>query len=207
MIMTDMTTESITSVDGDVRTISTVVLSSVLEMPSTPRMGAAKDITKGMTTVRRIDSRGHVLSTAMTREAEGMRGQGAPAPHAASDFTLPEDPVRVGDTWTATETMPLGQGTGGRAAIVLVTYRLERIGLSGTARVAVISISGVVTSLLDPVGPDRHLVATRGPVSGTVSGEMHLDLTAGWLIGLTMSLEDQGATERGMKTIMTTVAQ
>lgn len=205
MVTTDVATESITAVDGDTRTLSTVVVSSHVDMPGTPQVGAEKDTLKGMTTVRRMDSRGRVLSSEMTRKGQGMDGPAAP--HAASTFTLPEGPVRVGDTWTATETMPMGPGTGGKTATVKVTYRLERIGLKGDVPVAVISMNGAVTAWLSPAGLDRHLVASSTTPSGTMSGEIHLDLSAKWVVGLTMSMEDQWGTDRGFKTLMTTTAQ
>ena len=127
----------------------------------------------------------------------------------ASTFTLPEGPVRVGDTWTATETMPMGPGTGGRTATLQVTYRLERIGSEGGARVAVISMNGEVTAWLELAGlsPNQHLVASSRRPTGTMSGEIHLDLDAKWVVGLTMTMEDQWGTEYGLKTSMTTVAQ
>jgi hypothetical protein len=101
----------------------------------------------------------------------------------------------------------MGQGTGGKTATVQVSYRLERIGLKGGVSVAVISMNGAVTAWLYPAGLDRHLVAGSGPPHGTMSGEIQLDLSAKWMVGLTMSMEDQWGTDHGLKTRTTTVAQ
>lgn len=209
IVMRDSTTETITAVEGEVRIISTVVVSSQLDMSDLPpEIRAVKNVVKGQTTVRRMNSRGRVLSSEMTRKGQGMDSPAAP--HAASTFTLPEGPVRVGDTWTATETMPMGPGTGGLwTAILQVTYRLERIGLKNGVRVAVISMNGAVTGWLKLAGlsPNQHLVKSSRPPSGTMSGEIHLDLDAKWMVGLTMSMEDEWGTTRGIKNRMTSTAQ
>jgi len=204
-VMTDFSTESVTAAEGDVRTLSTVVVSSQMDMPEER---PAKNVLKGMTTIRRVDSRGRVLSSEVTKSGKGMQG-GAAAEHAASTFTLPEGPVRVGDTWTATETMPLGPGTAGRTATLHVAYRLERIGSEGGERVAVVSMNGTVTGWLELAGlyPHQYLAPSSRQPSGTLTGEIHIGLSAKRIVGLTMSMEDGWGTKYGLKTRMTMTVQ
>lgn len=207
MVMTDSTTETITAVEGDSRTTSIVVVSDRLEVSTYPRE-FPENVWKGMTTVSRIDSRGRVLASEITQK--GQEGAGPRAPHAASTFTLPEASVRVGDTWSATETMPMGPGTGGLwTAILQVSYRLERVDLKGGARVAVISMKGAGTAWLKQVGqsPNQRLEKSLRPASGAISGEILMDLDAKWMAGLTVSMEDEWGTTHGLKTHMTKTSQ
>lgn len=207
MVMTDSTTETIIAVEGDSRTTRIVVVSDRLDMSTYPRE-LPENVWKGMTTVSRIDNRGRVLASEITQK--GREGAGPRAPHASSTFTLPEAPVRVGDTWGATETMPMGPGTGGLwTAILQVNYRLERVDLKGGARVAVISMKGAGTAWLKRVGqsPNQRLEKSLRPASGTISGEILMDLDAKWMVGLTVSMEDEWGTTHGLKTHMTKTSQ
>lgn len=207
VVKTDNTTESITTVEGDVRTMSTLIDSDQLDTDDPPMH--ASDILRGQTTVQRIDGQGRVLSSEVTREAEGMRGQGPAASHAGGGFTLPEGPVRVGDTWVATERMSMGPGTGGRYGEVQVTYRLERVDLVGGARVAVISMNGAIVTWLERVGQKGQLKASpnTAPATSSVSGELRFDLDARRMAGLTVNIENRWGTPRGFRTHMTKVAQ
>lgn len=192
-VLTDLVTESIIAVEGDVRTIRTVVGYSELDMTKSSSLDVMKDKSNGMTTVRRMDSRGRVLSTKVTKVAKGMDGPSAS--HAVSTFTLPEGPVRIGDTWTATETMQAGPGTGGDSATMRVNYRLERIDVKGDVSVAVISMNGEIISWF-------QFGRRTGPSPGTMTGEVQLDLSAKWIVGLMMSMQ-----HGRLKTRMTTTAQ
>lgn len=207
LVMTDSTTETITAVKGDVRTISAVVVSSQLDTAAELQQRAAKNVWKGQTTLRRMDSRGRVLLSKVTREAKGMQGRGV-ASHAGGAFTLPEGPVRIGDKWTATERMSLGPGSGGLYADVEVAYRLERVGLKGGARVAVISMNGVIVVWSHSVGlkGDRAATPNATPELSSMSGELHIDLDAGWMVGLTVNIENQWGTPQGRKTRLTRTA-
>jgi hypothetical protein len=208
MVKTDVTTESVTAVEGDVRTMSTVVDHDEIYVEAdTPIHG--KNTLRGQTTVSRIESRGRVLSSKVTREGEGMRGQPPAASHAGGEFTLPEGPVRVGDTWAATERMSMGPGTGGMHGEVQVTYKLQRVDLAHGARVAVISMNGAIVTWLEPVGLRGQLKAipNAAPDMSSVSGELRLDLDASRMVGLTVNIENRWGTSRGHRTRMTRIAQ
>jgi hypothetical protein len=210
IVMSDSTTETITGVEGDARTTTIVVVSDRVDTPDLPRgIHLPGNTWKGMTTVSRIDNRGRILASEIAQKVQ--EGAGPRAPHAASTFTLPEAPVRVGDTWSATETMPTGPGTGNLwTRILQVTYRLERVDLRGAARVAVISMKGAGTAWLKRVGnfPDQQrLEKSLRPGSGAISGEILMDLDAKWMVGLTVSMEDEWGTTRGLKTHMTKTSQ
>ena len=207
MVKTDDTTESIAAVEGDVRTIRTVVDSDQLDTNDRPTH--ASNILLGQTTVYRIDGRGRVLSSEVTHEAEGMRGQGPAASHAGGGFTLPEGQVRVDDTWVATERMSMGPGTGGRYGDARVTYRLQRVDLMGGARVAVISMNGAIVTWLERVGLKGQFKASpnTAPAMSSVSGELRFDLDARRMVDLTVNIENRWGTPRGFRTHMTRTAQ
>jgi hypothetical protein len=209
MVKTDVTTESVTEVEGDVRTMSTVLDSDQLDVDDTDAPLHAKNTLRGQTTVSRIDSRGRVLSSKVTREADAMRGQPPAASHAGGEFTLPDGPVRIGDTWAATERMSMGPGTGGMHGEVQVTYKLQRVDLAHGARVAVISMNGAIVTWLEPVGLRGQLKAipNAAPDMSSVSGELRLDLDASRMVGLTVNIENRWGTSRGHRTRMTRIAQ
>jgi tetratricopeptide (TPR) repeat protein len=204
-LLSDVTTETITAAEGDVLTISTVVISDRMEMPDTPHFGVAKNVAKGQTTVRRMDNRGHVLSTRVTKQAKGMDGPVAPNP--TTTFALPEGPVHVGETWAALDTMSMGPGTGGLVALTEVTYKLERIGVVGGKHVAVISMTGGFVAWFRPAEMKGREVTRSSTPSGSLTGEIQLDLDAKWLLGRTVSMENAWGTDHGRRIRMTMVAE
>jgi len=207
-IVTDVTTESITALDGDVATVSTVVESMVTDLTGAglgPQVGKVNS-GRGRTTVRRIDRRGHILSTEILKPGKGFEKGGEVAEHAGGAFTLPEGPVSVGDTWTATDSIPGGWGNSGRTAVVQITYRLERIEGQGSARVAVVSMKGAFLAWRI-LASTRSAASTGGPVPGTLSGELRIDLDARRLVSLETILDRNWGMDqdRGFRTRMTKV--
>lgn len=215
MVQTMYTTKTVTSVEGDVRVITTVVDSNTMDMPGiAAQMGGVmpQNVLQGMTTVQRWDSRGRLLSSEVTQAPPmmqqlmgggrmggrggmmgGMGGGGAGA--RGQSYFLPESPVRVGDTWTLTDStqVPGGPGSGQMSAPVQITYRLERIDQQGGSRVAVISMNGTL----------------GGPGRGTMSGEFAVDLDAKRMIRMNTEIVAQSQTQRGplpVRTRLTTTA-
>lgn len=203
-VMTDVTTESITALDGDVRTVTTVVESMVTDLSGTDLYFSLRKITsgRGRTTVRRIDRRGHTLSIEVTKPGKGVEKGDEMPQHAGGAFTLPEGPVAVGDTWTAPDTIPTGWGTSGRVAVVQITYRLERIEMEGSGHVAVVSMNGVFIAWRIP-GSSAPSGTAAAPVPGTLSGELRIDLDARRVVSLVTMLDRNWGTDRGFRTRMT----
>lgn len=213
MVTAYVTTESVVGVDGDARIVSAVVTSSQFDYGRFH----AKNRERGRTTVTRVDSRGRMLLIDLTRDGKSLQdepgseripGESPTMPHAGGAFTLPEAPVRVGESWTATERVYLGTGTGGRHADVRVTYRLERIGPEGGARVAVISMAGPIVAWLYRSGTGDSLRLEAEPIgdapaTGAMSGEIHLDLDSTQIVSVTMNIEDRWGTPQGLRTRMT----
>lgn len=207
VVMTDVTTESITALDGDVRTVSTVVESMVTDLSGTDLYFSLRKITsgRGRTTVRRIDRRGHTLFIEVTKLGKGVEKGDEMPQHAGGAFTLPDGPVAVGDTWTAPDTIPTGWGNSGRVAVVQITYRLERIEVEGTAHVAVVSMNGMFIAWRMPGSPTPS-GAAAATVPGTMSGELRIDLDARRVVSLVTALERYWGTDRGFRSRMTKTA-
>jgi hypothetical protein len=203
-IVTDVTTESIIALDGEVATVSAVVESMITDLSGTgmgPQMNKVK-LGRGRTTIRRIDRRGHPLSIEVTTPGKGFEKGGEVAEHAGGAFTLPEGPVSVGDTWTAPDSIPGGWGNSGRVAVVQITYRLERIEVEGSARVAVVSMNGVFLAWRFP-GITRPDASPAASVPGTLSGELRIDIDARRVVSLVTMLDRNWGTDRGFRTRMT----
>jgi hypothetical protein len=188
MVQTIFTTDSVRSVEGDVRAISTVIDSVQMDWPGMPMMrqmgGNIAGMMRGVTMIRRMDTRGRVLSTEITSmggmgNMPGMGRGGRMAMGGSRSLALPEGPVRVGDTWTAADTTQVPAGPGGQASATFqVTYRLERLERQGSARIAVISMRG------DLQAASGEQMAT----SGSMSGEARVNLGAKRMIGMSMDM-------------------
>jgi hypothetical protein len=188
MVQTIFTTDSVRSVEGDVRAISTVIDSVQMDWPGMPMMrqmgGNMAGMMRGMTTIRRMDSRGRVISTEITSmggmgNMPGMGRGGRYGMGGSRSLALPEGPVRVGDTWTSVDTTQVPAGPGGQTnATARMTYRLERLERQGRARVAVISVRGELEAA------SGEQMAT----GGSMSGEVRVDLGARRMVGMTMEM-------------------
>jgi len=220
-VLTDATTESIIAIEGEVRTVSTVVDSH--KMDSRRRRFAFSTrcalldtyFNRGETRVSRIDSRGRVLSTELTPSGERMAqverviypGASLAHPHAGGAFTLAEAAVRPGDTWTAKERMYFGPVSGTHADMD-VAYRLEAVEWIGGARMAIISMNGPVANPVRYV-PDgvksRFEPAPAGyvPPAATLNGEIRLNLDVARLVSLTMHIEYR---DTGLNVLVTKIA-
>jgi len=202
MAMIQFVTESVTAVSGDTMTVVLVTDSSRVEMPGLSLPGGMLDSLsfRGLTTTRRIDSRGRVLAMAMKgapRFDEAMASLGRMLPgidtsSAASRRTvtrLPDRPVSVGETWSDTSSMP--RGLGGPGGTIVATGRLERIETRRGRRLAVISWDIV----MPPMTLQEPMRFSSGPMH-TV-GELQLDLDAGWIVREARTMTTVTHTEMG----------
>jgi hypothetical protein len=147
---------------------------------------------RGMTTTQHVDERGNVLSVDVTpppgaspmmadaiRRSGGMAGRGT--------AVMPARAVRPGETWTDSMTTSVGAGPQRQQAVFHVTYTLQRVENRGGARVAVVSLRGSLRA--DSAG-------TPG-LTGTMTGELAVDLNAGRVVRSTTNMDMTAATPQG----------
>jgi uncharacterized protein DUF6263 len=87
---------------------------------------------------------------------------------------LPTNPVAIGETWA--RSIPMVVGRRADEGVVRAVFRLDSV--SRDEKLAYISMRGDMKRDSVPAGPPR---GTRMQVSGTVSGELLLDRSRGWL--------------------------
>jgi hypothetical protein len=146
-------TQTLDSVKGDTLLFQAVIDSAHAESPLMPQLSMMMESAMATTPKRstiRMDSRGRILALALGVSGDAgaaaslsFGGTGGAFGSNGAPYTLPEQPVRVGDTWTATTNMtglPSGATANGSLA-----YRLERIEPVGSAGTAVISMSGTTS--------------------------------------------------------------
>jgi len=180
-------TQTVLAMDGPNYVIKTV-------MDSTISSAGARDMMRGMAITTHVDPRGQVLSSEVTPPpglppfiANMLQRNGSQSSNSNRQTVLPDRALNVGDTWTDSVTSAMGGGRGSRPQQVtyLVTYKLERV----DGHVATISMNGTV----------------QGGATGTMAGEMQLDLGAGRLTHLVTSSAFQaqggGGTARAKSTM------
>ena len=138
-------TQTVASTEAGVRTITVTVDSSWMEVRAgtmMPAMGG--DWMKGVTTTRRVNNDGDVLSVATTPGPNSppmMAGRMPDYGSSAGQYSFPKRPLHVGDTWTATMAAP-GQPGGASPVSGTVTARLEKIETRAGVQLATISSKG-----------------------------------------------------------------
>lgn len=187
-------TESVTAVSGDTITVALITDSSRVETPGMQFLPPAmldSLAPRGMTITTKMDSRGRTISTetkgsprldeqmAMARRMfPALDSARSPEASDGALGRLPDHPVRVGDTWADTSSLPRVLASGGGKAVS--TYRFERIETRGGHRVAVIS-SEMVTP---PMTVEQPMRVTTGLMH--TAGELQIDLDAGWIVRRSM---------------------
>jgi hypothetical protein len=175
MQQTLFSTRSVTGVEGSVRTVTTVVDSSRMEMGPMGGGMPPGDLLRGMTTTQQIDEWGRVLSTQVTPPPglPPQMAQGISRSGSRSSPAMPDHPVQPGDTWTDSMVASAGEGPGDQVRTVTrLTLKLERVEQAGSAHLATVSLSGTIQS-------DTTAAAAPGAIFGTMSGEVTVDLSAG----------------------------
>jgi hypothetical protein len=216
MIMRAWTTQTITAVEGTVRTQRTVTDSMTMDMPGMAAMmpPQARDMMnqqfqnmRGMAVVQRIDERGRTQSVQveggnlppMAREQMNQAGGMGGGFGRGGMPIFPEQGVRVGETWTDSQTismdgggmgrgMPGGAGGRGASAGWNITFRLERVENRAGSRVAVVSFNGTMGATGQ--APGRQGMGPQS-MSGTMSGEFLVDLGRSRLHGMRMEMNAQ----------------
>jgi hypothetical protein len=212
MRMTQFVTESVTAVTGDTMTVALITDSSRTEMPGLhlPVAGLDSLSPRGVTLTTTLDSRGRVISVQMQLPAR-IDGQLATIRRmlAGGDTSreaepgkiarLPEEAVHVGDSWTDSSSCPPALGCGGKALVA--TYRFERMEARGGHRLAVISSDIVMPATM----LETPMRISSGPTHTT--GEVQLDLDAGWFVNHSTKMAGSAHTEMGDMSIRMVTSQ
>jgi len=205
VVSTLYSTRTVMAMDGANYVVKTVMDSTITAMPGGGeggrggRPGMGGDMMRGMTITQHVDPRGRVLSSEvapppglppmvanMMRRTTGSGGD-----NNRSQAVMPEGPISPGATWTDSMISSSGGGRGQQRQVVfIVTYRFERVDREGGHRVAVISMNG----------------SPQVGVTGTVTGQMAVDLDAGRLAHMetrTAIQSESGTTMRMQMTMET----
>lgn len=194
-------TQTVGSADGDVRVITMVIDSSRMDAPGMGGLGQlgqnVGDMLRGATTTTRVDARGRVLSVEVAPNPNlppmlaGQIGGATRSLGRRHGVSLPMQLVHAGESWTDSLNTELGGGRGAPSeAMTSVTYRLERIERQGASQLAVISWNGTMSSTL----ADQ---ASGTTVSGSMSGEFVVDVSAGRLARMTTEANGQVESQAG----------
>ncbi len=205
-----LVSQTVVSVEGDTRVVDVVVDSIGLDGdgPAAQAMGAAADLLRGLRSRMRMDTRGRVLETTfpdggdnpLLEQMKSSMEQSMPAA-----VHLPEDPVEPGASWvdTSTVTMSLEGASMEMEMVRNLRYGLVRVEIQDGARHAIISVAGTVSQTMR----STQVGGVAMESSGTVQGEMDIDLDAGrWVRNeFAMSMISVGAMLPGPMTMQVTV--
>jgi len=193
-------TRTIMAMDGANYVVKTVMDSTVTAMAGGGggRPGMGGDMMRGMTVTQHTDPRGRVLSTEITPPpglppmVANLLQRNSGASNNRSTAVMPEGPISPGYTWTDSMVTSASAGRGRQTQVVfIVTYKLERVERTGGARLAIISMNG----------------SQQGGLTGTVTGDMALDLDAGRLAhmvtNMTVQSQEGGSVMRMRMTMET----
>lgn len=143
------------------------------------------DLTRheGTSFLARMTTRGELVHMDRTQEDPGVGGTGGISPMRRSvrmsGFpTLPEDPVRPGDTWVDTTRIPTGvmRGMGEGTTLTVSRTTLEGVSRQGQTRVAELSV--VSTYAFRPADSARA-GGRRANMSGSGSATVRFDVSNG----------------------------
>lgn len=172
-------TQTVTSVEGDIVELEMLTDSAHLEMPAMPMLESQiPDMTGAVQTVR-MDSRGRIVETDLGDDPDVQQISGQ---MAGMGLALPEDEVSRGDSWTASMDYDLPGMTGGAMAMSMqLTYTLTEVSSAGGSRFATISFEGPIVMSGDSGGIGMQ-------ASGTASGMIVVDVTKGRMTANEMNM-------------------
>jgi hypothetical protein len=188
-------TQTLDSVSGDTLSFHSVIDSVHAESPAMPQLAAMTERAFAASPTRstiRMDSRGRFL--AMDTGGINVLGAAVGAPlggagsglgPAGPGYILPEHPVRVGESWTATTNV--AGLPGGGAVTGHSEYRLERIEPRGSAGTAVILMSGAMSVTAQMSGA-MSVTALGTPTEMPIAGIFHLDIAARRMTATAMTM-------------------
>ena len=187
MRLTTITTRTLTAVEGDTLVFTETVDDARSESPAMPQMGAmmgnAANMMRGQVTTTKMDGRARMFSIESSNPnmqggqggGPGGRGMMGGMRNQRARYVLPERPIRIGETWSDSTIIP-GNGTDGPSSL-LASFKLDRVDTRGGTRIAVITVDGNMATS-----------SARGPQRMSVTGQFQLDMTAGRLASLDMTM-------------------
>jgi hypothetical protein len=181
-------TQTVMGMDSGNYVVKTVTDSTVMQSSR----GAPRDMMRGMAVTVKMDPRGHVLSTQVTPPPglppiiANMLTKNSGASNNPRNRVWPEGTINPGDTWTDSMTMSAGGGRQAKPVVFLITYKYERLERQAGDRVVIISMNG----------------APQGGDTGTVTGEMAIDIDAGRMAHMVSDVtQGQSRTRMTMETL------
>ncbi|HEY2805100.1 MAG TPA: hypothetical protein VGI92_04500 [Gemmatimonadales bacterium] len=212
MRRTAFQTRTVTAVTGDTLTMTEVTDSTHVETPAMPQMAGMMQAMAQMTptVTTRMNDRGVIYSTSVDMGAAGAGGggmagmggggamgggrggRGGPGGMAGlgrnqrTFFELPRAAVHVGDSWV--DTMNVAGATPEEPTTNMVaTYNLKRVDQRGGARIAVVGMTGTLSTS----------GGTQPPQQMAMNGEFQLDVSGRKLAGMNMAMNGTVQTPRG----------
>lgn len=184
--------------------------SSRYDMPAMralqPQLATTGDLLRGMRTQTTMDRQGRGLLTRVLETpnmpqdlpvlVKGIQSLAVTTIRLAM-FSLPEGPVRPGDTWSDSLHYDQSASAGLQQSLVtaggvgIANYRFERVETRGGVRIAVISTVARVNAGAQEPGQAATLQVTA-------SGQMDFNIDAGTLARSQMDLSGQMATRIGL---------
>jgi hypothetical protein len=178
-------TQTVMGMDSGNYVVKTVTDSTVME----GGRGGGRDMMRGMAVTVKMDPRGHVLSSQVTPPPglppiiANMLTRNSGANNNPRNRVWPEGTINPGDTWTDSMTMSAGGGRQAKPVVFVVTYKFERLERQAGNRIVIISMTG----------------APHGGDTGTVTGEMAVDVDAGRMAHMVSDVtQGQGRTRMTM---------
>jgi hypothetical protein len=175
------TTQTVDSALEGVLVVREVTDSARLSMPGSPGTvpTSLRDILRGMTVTRRMDTRGRVLYSSVSGPnvpPSPMGGMaGAMGGLAGRLPALPEQPVRPGDTWADSQPVVLATPGSRATGWVRIANILDSIGQFTGVRIAAVAADGAAQ--YDVTSSQFNMTVT-----GTSSGLVLWDLDHGRLL-------------------------
>ena len=187
-------THAVARVLGDTCELDVVIDSTRTETPGVPEMAAMLPDMSGLRQRVTVTTGGTVLATATVDSTvpEMLRPFLSDLQQVVPGLSvdLPKEPVRAGETWTATHRANVTVGNVPVATRTEFQYELTSIARRDGALVATIGFEGTVES--EGSGESGGPAPRAGAMSGTVSGSFDLDLTAGRVVRLSSTTQFDG---------------
>jgi len=172
-------TQTVTSVEGDVVELEMVTDSADLSMPATPMMESQLPDMTGMVQIVKMDSRGRIIEADLGEDPDAQQVSGQ---MAGMGLQFPEGEVGPGESWSADIDYDLPGMPGSSMAMSMqLTYTLTEVSSAAGSQFATITFEGPVVMSGDSGGMGMQ-------ASGTTSGTMVFDVTKGRLTGTEMTL-------------------
>jgi hypothetical protein len=174
-------TQRVTRRIGEDREIMFVIDSMSMDSPMIPGLDAATEQMMGVTQRMVMSPLGEIKSFEVEGEVPDDVRQGmesAQQSMAGFSLNLPEEPVGVGDTWSASHTMEMAMGPGQTMTMSITgDYLIEEVTVRNGSQLVTLALTGIIDG-------------DGGPMVGRIEGE----ITGGFVFDATLGrVADQSA--------------